>query len=583
MSPRYIIDIEANGLQPTEVFCICVKNMETGQCLEWVPETLHLFKDWLYEDTKLIGHNIIKYDGPVLNRLLGTNIKLKDMEDTLVLSYLFNPLRGRHSLEFLGKQIGCEVDKVAHEDWTQFSQDMLVRCRSDVEINHQVYKFLKAEGLEFSEESMRLEHKVTHILHKMQQHGFYLDERKAHELYVECKTKADTIEQEILRNFGKLTKFKKEVTPKHNKKDGAISSVGLKRLYPAYEDLVGGEFSEVSFEDFKLSSTKQVVRVLDRVGWKPTVRTKTGASWQVCEENLKTISNTAPPELRKLPEWLMLTSRYKTIGAWLDELQYDGYVRGSVISPGSITTRCAHRNPNMANIPSVDAPYGRACRACWTVHDPTSSCIVGCDASGIQLRVLAHYMGDRDYIEAVCYGDVHTFNKEALGIDSRDASKTFIYAWLLGAGDAKIGSIIGGSAKDGRDMKAKFLDRIPSLKRLKQRAKVAAQRGYLKGLDGRHIVIKSEHYALSAYLQGGEACIMKKAMCFGYDRTRRAKVPMDYLAFVHDEFQVETLRTTADTVGDILVNSIIDAGRYFKLKCPLDAEYKIGDNWAETH
>ena len=241
----------------------------------------------------------------------------------------------------------------------------------------------------------------------------------------------------------------------------------------------------------------------------------------------------------------------------------------------------------MAQIPNAGSIYGPECRECWSVEE--GNVLVGCDASGLELRMLAHYMKDNGYVRTVCEGsskdgtDVHTVNQRAAGLASRDNAKTFIYAFLYGAGDAKIGSIVGGSARDGTKLKAKFLQQTPALAKLIERVKKQAAKGWVPGLDGRRIWVRSEHAALNSLLQGAGAIVMKKALVLFDNKVKANKWPVKYVANVHDEFQLECPKEIAEEVGKAAKLSIVEAGEVFQLRCPLDGEYKIGRNWRETH
>jgi DNA polymerase I-like protein with 3'-5' exonuclease and polymerase domains len=265
----------------------------------------------------------------------------------------------------------------------------------------------------------------------------------------------------------------------------------------------------------------------------------------------------------------------------------DGRVHGKVITNGAVTGRMTHSSPNMAQIPNAGSIYGPECRECWTVEE--GNVLVGCDASGLELRMLAHYMKDEDYVRTVCEGsskdgtDVHSVNQRAAGLATRDLAKTFAYAYLYGAGDAKIGSIIGGSARDGAKLKAKFLSSLPALSRLIGTVSKYAAKGWVPGLDGRRIWVRSEHAALNSLLQGAGAIVMKKALVIFDDKRVANKWPVKYVANVHDEFQMECPKEIADIVGAAARMSIIEAGEHYKLRCPLDGEYKIGANWRQTH
>ena len=286
-------------------------------------------------------------------------------------------------------------------------------------------------------------------------------------------------------------------------------------------------------------------------------------------------------------EYLLVQKRISQITSWMEAVGKDGRVHGKVITNGAVTGRMTHSSPNMAQIPNSGSIYGPECRECWTVEE--GNVLVGCDASGLELRMLAHYMKDEDYVRTVCEGsskngtDVHTVNQRAAGLATRDNAKTFIYAFLYGAGDAKIGSIVGGNAAAGKKLKSNFLGQTPALAKLIEKVQTLSTKGYLPGLDGRCLWIRSEHAALNTLLQGAGAIVMKKALVLFDDKVTANKWKVKCVANVHDEAQLECAKDIADDVGKAFKQSIIEAGEHFKLRCPLDGEYKIGNNWRETH
>ena len=286
-------------------------------------------------------------------------------------------------------------------------------------------------------------------------------------------------------------------------------------------------------------------------------------------------------------DYLMLQKRVAQIESWLEAVKDDGRVHGKVITNGAVTGRMTHHSPNMAQVPNAGSVYGHECRECWTVDD--NNVLVGCDASGLELRMLAHYMKDQNYIQTVTTGsskdgtDVHTVNQRSAGLPTRDAAKTFIYAFLYGAGDAKIGSIVGGSSKEGAKLKAKFLKQTPALAKLLKTVSKYAAKGWVPGLDGRRIWVRSEHAALNSLLQGAGAIVMKKGLVMLAGKLQKMKLNAKFVANVHDEWQIECSPEHAETVGKLAVDSIKEAGEYFKLRCPLDGEYKVGRSWKETH
>ena len=609
-----ICDIETDGLLPNvdTIWCIVCKDWNTGEIYQWTPDTIEEFKEFSETVDHWIGHNFVGYDLRVLKKVLGIRIKPSRVTDTLLLSRLQKYGRqGGHSLKAWGERLG--FPKLPHKDFTEYSEDMLEYCINDVELTYKVAVALKLEGgKQGAEQAKKLEHISQHLLENQNEFGFALNVEKAHKLLAHITGKANKLEQIILRSAPPLPRFIKVVTPKY-KKNGDISTVGLKQY-----DLstIGGCFSSIEWEEFNLKSPKQKVRRLEP-HWSPVIRTQTYRkllekkikglitqeeldersrfSWKLCEENLETIKPDAPQELRHLGTYAMLVSRAKEIEGWLDALGTDNRVHGSCFSVGAVTHRMSHNSPNMANIPSINSAYGEVCRSCFTVSNPDTHLLLGCDASGIQLRILSHYMNDPEYTHEVVNGDIHSKNLEAMGIDkgvwnderrqwsNRDIAKTFIYAWLLGAGDEKVGLITGGDASDGRRVKETFLSSLPALSKLKQQAARAARLGYMVGLDGRHIEIKSEHFALSCYLQGGEAVIMKYAMVLWHSWIKKKKLDAKQVAVVHDEFQIEVRKEHADEVGELVKQSIIEAVERLNLNVPLDAEYRTGINWAETH
>lgn len=264
----------------------------------------------------------------------------------------------------------------------------------------------------------------------------------------------------------------------------------------------------------------------------------------------------------------------------------DQRLHGSVITNGAVTGRATHNNPNMAQVPSCAAPFGKECRSLFAV--PKGKRLVGADLSGLELRCLAHFMAKYDngaYGKILLEGDIHSANQEAAGLPTRNAAKTFIYAFLFGAGSAKIGSVIGKGADAGAKLKKTFLAKIPALNKLSTAVQGAAGRGYLTGLDGRSLHIRSTHAALNTLLQSAGALISKQAIV-EFDSMIKAKGWSDrvhQVAWVHDEIQVESDEEIADEVGQLAVLSFQKAGEYFNFRIPITGEYRVGGSWAETH
>ena len=574
---QIVFDIEANGLTPDKVWCIVACDIQSGEFTTWSGDDLHCFKDWIKEQDELevIGHNIIGYDIPVLEQLLDVDFSKCKVTDTLVLSRLAEPSRqGGHSLENWGQLLN--QPKGEHSDWDNFSQDMVEYCRQDVRVNELVYHKLLLDLTGFGNQSIVLEGEVQRIISKQIKNGWVLDQEKSFILLAELKEKKYELEDKVHQNFKPLPTFIKEVTPKV-KKDGSYSVVGLKFLGEQWTTAVA-PFSRLDYPEFNLGSRQQIGRYLQYFGWKPETFTEKGQPI-VDEGVLNKVKGI--PEAELIGEYLMVQKRIAQIQSWLDAVQDNGRVHGYVNANGAVTGRMTHSKPNVAQVPAGNAPYGKQCREVWTV--PTGYRLVGMDASGLELRMLAHYMNDKDYTNEILNGDIHTANQLASGVETRNQAKTFIYAFLYGAGDAKIGSIIGGSARDGKRLKEQFLRNTPALRTLRERVGVASGRGYVLGLDGRRVAVRSEHAALNTLLQSAGAIVMKKALCLLDEYAQLHKIDYKFIGNIHDEIQTEVAEKDAERFGWLATACIEAAGKHYNLNCPLAGEYQVGGDWSETH
>ena len=576
---QIVFDIEANGLNPDKVWVIVAHELDTQETKVFSGSTLYDFNTYiqdLHGDVyELIGHNIIDYDIPVLERILGTDFGSCNVTDTLVLSRLADPQReGGHSLENWGQLLGCP--KGEHNDWDNYSQEMVEYCKQDVLVNVKVYNALRSALSDFGSESISLEHQVQSIISTQIHNGWLLDQEGAFVLLAKLKERKFELEEAVHNTFKPLPTYVRNVKPKF-KKDASLSVVGLKFLGEQWAT-VGGEFSRIDYPEFNLGSRQQIGRYLQYFGWKPKQFTEKG---QAVVDEAVLAKVTGIPEASMIAEYLLVQKRIAQVQSWLDAVEDDGRVHGYVNANGTVTGRMTHSSPNMAQVPSVSAEYGTECRACWIA--PKGYKVVGMDASGVELRMLAHYMNDEDYTNEILTGDIHTANQFASGVDTRSQAKTFIYAFLYGAGDAKIGSIVGGTARDGKRLKEKFLSNTPSLRDLRERVSVASGRGYLYGLDGRRVAVRSAHSALNTLLQSAGAIVMKKALVLLDEYAKLWNIDYKFIGNIHDEIQTEVKEDEADVFGRLAVSCIEAAGTYYKLNCPLAGEYQIGNNWSETH
>jgi DNA polymerase I-like protein with 3'-5' exonuclease and polymerase domains len=575
---RIAIDIETNMAHDV-IHLAVTQDIDTGEVRKWKAPTG--LWDYLKDATLIAAHNGISFDFPILNKLWKTKIGLRQAYDTLVVSRLLEPTRENgHSLDAWGKTLGvAKLDYKATWQWMMNRREeydgesfdnpidglLTYYCCRDVRVLGHLFSTLHdtVSSKGFSSESVLLEHQVAAIINKQEKNGFKLDTIHATCLLTELKGKMSAINDK------------------------------MQDLYPPYEveriSEKTGKTLKPEVVVFNPASRQQIAEKLIGLGWKPKKFTEPTANYPqgqaIVDESV--LMSLKYPIAQLIAEYMMLGKRIAQIESWLEVVGADGRVHGRVITNGAVTGRMTHMKPNMAQIPNSGSPYGPECRQCWTVEE--GNVLVGADASGLELRMLAHYMKDEAYVKTVTEGsskegtDVHTVNQKAAGLQTRDQAKTFIYGWLYGAGAAKVGQIVGGSAKDGQRLIDSFLKGTPAIKRLRDKVSVYASKGYVPGLDGRKIWVRSEHAALNSLLQGAGAIVMKKALVIFNDKIKANKWDVKLVANVHDEIQFECSPEIAHVAGESCVQSIKEAGIAYNLRCPLDGEYKVGRNWRETH
>jgi DNA polymerase-1 len=566
---RIILDIETNTAHDI-IWCVVTRNIDNGEVKVWQHQDG--LQKYLDSCTLIIMHNGINFDGPVLKKNWKITMKKTKVCDTLVLARLFDPsIENGHSLEAWGNRLGhykAQYKKI----WSWMKGITLTKenenlpfdepimplliwyCKQDTQVTKELYKYLTKEmENDFSKESITLEHEVAFIIAEQERSGFRFDEVKALQLLSVLKTKLDTICIEMQRIF----------PPK----------VTSGRTHKTH----GRPLSDI-VEDFNPGSRKQIAERLIEKGWKPKKHTEKGSV--IVDET--TLEGLDFPEAKAIAEYLMLQKRIAQVESWIDAIQTDGRVHGQVITNGAVTGRMTHHSPNMAQVPNSGSPYGPDCRELWIVEKGYK--LVGIDASGLELRMLAHYMRDDAYTTEVVSGDIHTANQKAAGLETRNQAKTFIYAFLYGAGAAKIGSIVGGSSKEGQALITRFLRNTPRLRALREKvSRIYVQKAWLPGLDGRKLLVRSEHSALNTLLQGAGAIAMKQALVIFNKRLRQSKMDYKFVANVHDEWQLEVEEHRADEAGKMGVQAITDAGVVLNMRCPLGGEYRVGNNWKDTH
>jgi DNA polymerase I-like protein with 3'-5' exonuclease and polymerase domains len=617
---RYFFDIETDGLLDdlTKVHSLVLIDADTGEMRssrnDGHPDNLHRMNEGFLElslASEIIGHNIIKFDIPAIQKVYPWFRPRGKVTDTLTLSRLLfadmydhdearirvpqyrdfpKKMMGSHSLKAWGYRLGIlKGDFGAETDWAEWSPEMQSYCEQDVRVTEKLYARLMRENP--SAMSFDLEHRFATIMAMQERHGFTFDEAGASALYASLVQRRHALHKELIAAFPPKVVVTTFIPKVNNKTRGYIKGFPVEK-----RDIV----------HFNPSSRQMIADRLKALGWEPQEFTPSGQA--KVDETI--LSKLPYPEAALLAQHFLIEKRIGQLAegdqAWL-KLVRKGRIHGSINTNGAVTGRCTHSQPNVAQVPSVkvdkeknvlwglDGGYGAECRSLFTVRPGYS--LVGADLSGLELRCLAHFMAaydDGKYGDILLNGDIHTVNQLAAGLPTRNDAKTFIYAFLYGAGDAKIGSIVAPLADEkdqarlGKSLKAKFLNATPAIKDLRIAVRDAARtRGYLKGLDGRKLRVRSEHSALNTLLQSAGALIAKLATVIAYDNLTASGLKWGkdfaFVAHVHDEVQVEVRQGLEQRVGEALVEAMREAGRVFKFKIPIDGEFKIGRNWKETH
>ena len=573
---RCIFDIETDGLLETvtKVHCIVIYDIDNDQMKSFSGEEtldgLFLLKNF----SEIIGHNILNFDLPVLKKIFKYEPEpTQIIRDTLVWSKLVYPNRGqrdadnkaidkdqygRHSLKSWGQRLN--FPKNEFDEFEEFTQDMLEYCENDVELNYKLYcKLLDAD---FSEESIQLEHEIHTICLKQTDNGFPFDVEKATKLYAKLAEKRDILQKELKDVFGSW-----------------IVDEGERK---------NGSYNKIKIVDFNPNSRKHIAKRLTELrGWKPKEFTPTDEP-KVDEEILSKLDY---PEAQLMAEAFRVNKLIAQLSegkhAWLYH-EKNGRIHGSVNTMGSISSRCSHSHPNIGQVPSVKTEYGKECRELF--YAPQGWSLLGCDISSLEIRVVSHYLASFDggsYAKTVVNGDIHEANRKAADLPSRDQAKTFIYGLLYGAGEAKLGQIVGKDKGEGRKLKNRFFKKVPAFQKLREKVFKKAERGYLFGLDGRKVPVRSKHSALNTLCQSAGAIVCKKWVVEFHKMMDLLgfKEDVDYqqVAFVHDEIQVLVRSGLEDEVGKVAVKAITKSGALLNLRVPLTGEYNFGSNWAETH
>lgn len=587
MMKRFLFDIETNGLLDTmdKIHCAVLMCYDTGTVMKFPPNTVKQAIDFLQNAEWICGHNVIEFDIPAIKICYPDFEPRGQVVDTLVMSRLIKAnvisedvvrhdmpkrLWGSHSLKAWGYRLGTSKDEFDAGDWQTYSHEMLDYNAQDVVVTQALLLELESAG--FSKESIQLEHELAEVCYRIGNNGWTFDEKAAGKLYAKLSKRRSELEDELTTLFPPWTVETEFIPKKDNKARGYIK---------------GEPFIKVKEVQFNPNSRIHIHKCLvDKYGWKPRQWSAQGAA--TIDEAI--LGELHYPEAQQLAEFFMLQKRIGQLAegkaAWLKLVSSDGKLRHRIISGGTISGRASHRSPNLGQVPRASAPYGKECRDLFTA--PRGWLICGSDLAAIELRMLASYlhpMDDGNYSKHILEGDIHSFNQKSFGCKTRDQSKRAIFSMIYGAGDRLLGEIVGGSAKDGKKLKQNFDQSIPAFASLKRKLATASKRGYLVGLDGRHLYLKSAHRSLSQLLQSGAAVVCKKWLALVNAEIEDTLEGQSFImGWIHDELQIAcNNEETAEYVGNITKRMAEKAGEELGVRIPIAAAYQVAPTWAGSH
>jgi hypothetical protein len=625
-------DLEANGLynEVSVIWCGVFKELKGKRIWKFRPDQIEEMLLFLDSVDVLIMHNGIGYDLAVLDKLF--NYKFKgQIVDTLLMSRLQKPSRrlppnclnkkaGPHSVEAWGYRVGR--GKPEHNDWTQFSPEMLHRCTEDVEIQILIYEALmeEAKGKDWKQAHL-LTFQLFKGLSEQERYGWLLDKdyaEKAIKLLTHMMDRVDRVLDKYLpmKLIVEENKVKGEYSyvKKPYLKSGDYSAV-VERWHENLNHslkcrVVGGPFSRIHFRPVNLNSNAETKDFLLDSGWEPE-------HWNINDDGERTspkLSHSDPfvgingAVGRLVARRVQARHRRSQIEGWLRLTREDGRVSARV-SGLAETGRAKHAG--IVNVPGGDAFFGKQMRKCFTSEE--GYVLVGCDSAGCQNRMLAARVGDDFFTDTLVNGSkeaktsIHHVNqraiKEVAGIEvSYSKAKTLNYAFMFGASDNKLGLTVGGGQAEGARIReallsvaAGFAELVEKLtkewksnakKRMNKWNKMDYYDGWVTGLDGRPIFIASEHQILVYVLQSDEAIMMSAAYCFLRKRlSKRYKNGTDFriVCFYHDEYTIECKEHLAEDIAKIAEQCIVDAGKFYKIECPHQGEAAIGKTWWDIH
>jgi len=596
-----VFDIETDGLydQATKIHCIVIHDVNRQLTSSYGPDRIGDAIEHLRGADVLIGHNILFYDIPVIQKLTQTIFTARII-DTLICTRLIWPkellyeldieqypqvppkLRGSAGLKAWGYRLAD--NKIEFKDFSEYSQEMLDYCIQDVEVTRKLWEHIVKQN--YAQPSLKLEHDFAWAINRQIRSGVPFDLDAALDLVDDLRGKQTELETQLKELFPPIEQ-EEWFTPKVN---------NVKRGY-----VKGVPFRKVIVEEFNPGSRQQIAdRLRNKYGWTPEKTTEKGNP--VLDDDV--LEKLPYPEAKTLAEYMLIKKRLGQIAegnnAWTKLVNNDDLrMHGDVVTNGCITGRCAHRNPNMGQVPAGYSPYGKECRSLFHAHNGWD--LIGIDAKALELRCLAGYLAywdNGEYASLVINPevDIHTYNQQQFGVETRDISKRLLYGMLYGCGAVKAGTIIDPNEKDeyklktlGRNAIDGFMKGVPALKKLKQQIDEAInERNYLIGLDRRALHCRSAFKGLNVLLQSAGAIIMKQVVVTIHNNIEQNLglvygKDWEQLLMVHDEVQLTCNPEYTEAIREQAMLAFPQAQEFFGFRCLIEGDSRVGSNWAETH
>lgn len=599
-----IFDIETNGLLKdlSKIHCLCIGDTDTGvvDAYSVLTDDIEAGLSRLLKAEQVIGFNSLSFDLPALTKVypemkvLEERTSWKENLDLILVARLKYPdttgmdfhkmrssnfpreLLGRHSLKAWGYRIGVIKGNYGETtDWAECTPEMVAYCSQDIEVTMALYKYLKVD--EYSSEAIQIEHDVRRYIQWQETCGVPFDTARAREIYKEVSNDYERKWNEVKHLFPDKIE-EEEFIPKTNHKGR-----GYQKGVPVVKKKV---------VPFNPGSRQQLIEYFKtKYNWIPTDFTEKGSP----EIGADVLNSMPYPEAKILAELFdmrkLMGNLFDGNQAWI-KLVEEGRIHGKVTTNGAISGRATHWGPNLAQVPAVHAYRGKECRQLFYAGNDKYT-MVGCDIAALELRIFAHYLFNYDggaYRDIVLNGDVHTENKKAFGVEERSTAKTLIFAMLFGCGALKAGLTIKPEATDteakaiGQKAIGNFKSAVPAYRRLLEDVYAALKtRGFLRGLDGRILIPRSQHAGLNTLIQGAGAVVMKKAIQIFFNDIKSTNIEFYPACWVHDELLTVVIKERAEELALLQESAIRKAGEYFNLNIPMSSSWKIGNNWYEVH